>query len=82
MPGYDMNEPKTEQAMSDLCLSSRAGPGVSPTPGAPEVLLRLAAVMGVQEKSACSPKGPGETSSKDCLVESLCTLEALYPLCV
>lgn len=68
--------------MSDLCLSPRAGPRVPPTQDAPEVLLQLAAVMGMQEKNAGSPKGPGKTSCKDCLVESLCTLEALYPTCV
>uniref|UniRef100_A0A8C5X6V6 SFI1 centrin binding protein n=1 Tax=Malurus cyaneus samueli TaxID=2593467 RepID=A0A8C5X6V6_9PASS len=78
----DTNEPGTEQAMSDFCLFSRAGPRVSPKQDTPEVLLRLAAVMGVHEKNACSPKKPGKTSSKDCLMESLCTLEALYPICV
>lgn len=65
-----------------MCLFSRASSRASPRQDNPSVFLKLAAVMGVQEKSTCSAKGDRKTISKDCFMESFCTLEALYPFSI
>lgn len=65
-----------------MCLFSRASSRASPRQDNPSVFLKLAAVMGVQEKSTCSTKGDRKTISEDCIMESFCTLEALYPFSI